>query len=150
MCKIATFRLNSGTIRALDTYVSQFSFDSRSELLSLIITWGVYYVAAGELRIKGRITGKTAVVGCRLPGNVLDMAKNSYSKRFNDTLSVWLALIVEAWLYRVAADNKRYLKLDKKRGTYGIYSQWCNSFARKFRYSCANSEPKLPQFSFNN
>ena len=79
-------------------------------MLRMAIIEAVYYTMRGKLKIRGRLAGKTKVVGCRLPDNIHRLILEMNSKQRNDTISVWAAIAVYDWIEAIEKQDKRNMK----------------------------------------
>ena len=62
-----TFRVHQNAIQHLDHLERLLYFKSRSDMLRMAVIEAVYYTMRGKLKLRGRLAGKTKVIGCRLP-----------------------------------------------------------------------------------
>ena len=86
----------------------------------------VYYTMHGKLKIRGRLEGKTRVVGCRVPDNIYRLILGMNSKQRGDTVSVWAAIAVYDWLKQIEKQDERNMKSP-------VYPGLCQDFTHNYR-----------------
>jgi len=126
MVKVLTFRVHQNMINSLDHFKHLLHFESRSDIIRMAIIEAVYYTMRGKLKLRGRLVGKTKVVGCRLPDNIHRLILGMNSKQRNDTVSVWAAIVVYEWLKQVTKQDERNMKSP-------VYHGLCQDFTHNYR-----------------
>ena len=126
MVKVLTFRVHQNMINSLDHFKHLLYFKSRSDIIRMAIIEAVYYTMKGKLKLRGRLVGKTKVVGCRVPENIHRLIIGMNSKQRNDTVSVWAAIVVYEWLKRITKQDERNMKSP-------VYHGLCQDFTHNYR-----------------
>ncbi|MBA7632489.1 hypothetical protein ES703_40035 [subsurface metagenome] len=121
-----TFRVHQNAIQHLNRLKHLLHFESRSDMIRMAIIEAVYYTMHGKLKLRGRLVGKTKVIGCRLPENIHRLIIGMNSKQRNDTISVWAALAAYDWIEQIEKQDKRNLKSN-------VYPYLCKDFTRNYR-----------------
>ena len=126
MVKVLTFRVHQNMINSLDRFEHLLYFKSRSDVIRMAIIEAVYYTMHGKLKLRGRLVGKTKVIGCRVPENIHRLILGMNSKQRNDTVSVWAAIAVYEWLKRITKQDERNMKSP-------VYHGLCQDFTHNYR-----------------
>ena len=121
-----TFRVHQNAIQHLNHLKYLLHFESRSGMIRMAIIEAVYYTMNGKLKLRGRLAGKTKVIGCRLPENIHRLILEMNSKRRNDTISVWAAIAVYDWIEAIEKQDRRNMKSN-------VYPYLCQEFAYNYR-----------------
>ena len=121
-----TFRVHQSMIDRLDHFEHLFCFKSRSDMLRMAVIEAVYYTMLGKLKLRGRLAGKTKVIGCRLPENIHRLIIGMNSKQRDNTISVWAALAIYDWIEAIEKQDKRNMKSN-------VYPYLCQDFAYNYR-----------------
>jgi hypothetical protein len=88
MTKTLTFRVHQNAIDRLDHFKHLLYFKSRTDMIRCAIIESVYYTLKGKRKLRGKLAGKTKVIGCRLPEEIYQLIIAFNSKQRNDTISV--------------------------------------------------------------
>jgi hypothetical protein len=138
-----TFRVHQNAIQHLDHLERLLYFKSRSDMLRMAVIEAVYYTIRGKLKLRGRLAGKTKVIGCRLPENIHRLIIEMNSKQRNGTISVWAALAIYEWIEQMEKQDKRNLKSN-------VYPYLCKDFTHNYRPHINRLLLELDQFDPTN
>jgi len=120
------FRVHQNAIQHLNRLKHLLHFESRSDMIRMAIIEAVYYTMHGKLKLRGRLAGKTKVIGCRLPENIHRLIIGMNSKQRDNTISVWAALAIYDWIEAIEKQDKRNMKSN-------VYPYLCQDFAYNYR-----------------
>ncbi len=143
MMKLLTFRVHQNMINSLDHFEHLLYFKSLSDMIRMAIIEAVYYTMRGKLKLRGRLVGKTKVVGCRVPENIHRLITGMNSKQRNNTISVWAALVIHAWIEQMEKQDRRNLKSN-------VYPYLCKDFTHNYRPHINRLLLELDQFEPTN
>ena len=125
MTKILTFRVHQNAIDRLDHFRHLLYFKNRSDMIRCAVIEGVYNTMRKNKKLRGKLNGKTKVIGCRLPDDIHQLILEMNSKQRNDTVSVWAAIAVYDWIERLEKADKRNLKSP-------VYPGLCQDFTHNY------------------
>ena len=86
----------------------------------------VYNTIRRKKKYRGRLEGKTKVIGCRVPDNIYQLILGMNGKQRHDTRSVWLAVAVYDWIEQIE-------KADRRNLSSPVYPGLCQDFTHNYR-----------------
>jgi len=122
LTKTLTFRLPVGWPSLLDRLAYQYHFDTRAEMLGLIVADAAF---SGR-QVKGIISPPSVVVGCRLPLATYQAITSIALK--GNSISTWAGLTVVKWVEDLQKEDNR----QQKKNPIG-YRFFIEDYAKHFR-----------------
>ena len=126
MVKVLTFRVHQNAIDRLDHFRHLLYFKSRSDMVRCAIIEAVYNTVRRKKKYRGRLEGKTKVIGCRLPEEIYQRIITFNGKQNPDTTSVWAAMVIYDWIEQIERFDERNLKSP-------VYHGLCQDFTHNYR-----------------
>ncbi len=126
MTKTLTFRVHQNAIERLDHFRRLLYFKNRSDMVRCALVEGVYNTIRKNKKLRGKLNGKTNVIGCRLPDDIHQLILEMNRKQRDDTVSVWAAIAVYDWIEQIEKADERNMKSP-------VYPGLCQDFTHTYR-----------------